>query len=543
MIHYLDEKKNATIAYENSVSTFNGKSNGYEKVKPEFSQPKNTVKSEDEYKWFKVPVNVGNEVFVFPSHEGNLTDDLIFRRSMYFDQNANMYPDRKQYIYSTLPYPMYVMYPNNIVAPITTHVELATRFYGKFDNPDARSGHGVYIVEYISLKSITKMSAGLARIMDYYINGKLVGNENEYIVPAIKEVLDSNDYTYKYIRIITFVPEYLIRIHNVVFVPNVGLTVGTASVMENYAHPNSKEALYATKNVVSEAKNYIQIEIVDNNTTHDYFTKIGKEIHKIEPERNPNKQEGIGIVKFLNSTKVSQNFVALQDCRDLGIYNTLKECECDGNLGKTIENKARELELENRKLDHEENKLLHEENLLRMETDKEELKFNHYKEKIRIDTELMKLKHTFEVEENEMSKIERKDKFVLEVMKHLIEKERMEKEYVNSLSRERIENYKLKNAEIQERLENYRLASAATKERIERYKLELEKYGLEVVKKELDYKQDLLDYKQDELDYEYDKLEYDREEIEYERNNRSRRLLLSVAEFATKGINLLGKYL
>lgn len=390
----------------------------------------------EEYQWYKIPANVSSECVSFVNDEKGVDDD-IFQDSISLEYEARNYPARKQYIFSTLPHNIYVMYPNNIIMPVKQYPELASRFYGKFDRTtETISGQGVYIVDYISLREIKFNNMTLDMVLSFYKNSNIVASENKDIAATLLEYITKYRDSKSYLRIITFVPEYNFRNHNVVFVPNTGLCIGTGEMMYKYLHPNSREAFHLAKKETIDASNFVSIDIVDNTTKNDYFVKIGTKVYKLEPERDMTKEEGVGYTMFKNKDVIDTTFVSLEDAKkELGIFNSKIECDNYGNSGKIIENEARKLELEDKKLDLEESKMMNDIQQANNDRIKELMKHEHYKEKhnlemnkIHLEIDKTKLDRKLYLEklylDLRLTKLEREDRYtkiITDMLKHAID--------------------------------------------------------------------------------------------------------------------------
>lgn len=451
--------------------------------------------NQDEYKWYKIPSNVSSECVSFVNDEKGVDDD-IFQDSISLAHDERSYPTRKQYVYSTLPHNIYVMYPNNIIMPVKQCPELATRFYGKFDRTtETISAHGVYVVDYISLREIKFNNMTLEMILTFYKNSNIVASDNKDISNTLLEYITRHRDSKSYLRIITFVPEYNFRHHNVVFVPNTGLCIGTGEMMHNYLHPNSREAFHLAKKETIEANNFVSIDIVDNTTKNDYFVKVGTKIYKLEPERDKSKQEGVGYTMFKNNTIMDTTFVNLEDAKkELGVFNSKKECDNYGNTGRIIENESRRLDIEDKRLDLEESKMMNELQKANNERVKELMKHEHYKEK-----------HNLEM-----------DKLHLEIDKAKLDR----KLYLEKL------NLDLKLTKL-EREEKY------TKIITDMLKcaIDIKKAQYDIYKSELEFESDI--YKQ----------EFNERKMRYEEIMHGQKVALDGIGGLTKIINLIGQYL
>ena len=374
--------------------------------------PKDISQNVEDYRWYKVPADVSPDVVVY---NGTVIDgkEAIFASDEFGADGIGDIdaPTKKTFIYTTLPYPIYVMYPNNLIAPVAYDNSIANRYAGKTRNiKGSNTAQGIYVVEITSFaanKGYTDFY--FPGLIDFYKNTNIVASENLEIQKDVIDIFTNRHRYDKSSRVVTYIPEYALKDHNVVYVPSLGLCFGSASILKNYVHPLSRESVYIKTHEIENVNNFISIDIIDNTTKNDYFLKIGKDILKLEPERNTTKPEGVVYKLHKNSEIVDKKFVSLFDAKEkLGVYNTRIECEHDGNVGKQIENAARRIELEDKKLDLEESKLVNaryisdnerekeivKKQTMEIELTKELAKHEFYKYKLKIGLEMLEAERT-----------------------------------------------------------------------------------------------------------------------------------------------------
>ena len=382
-----------------------------EEVNPEKERWRN-------HNWFKPPrSDLHHAVKFYNDDTNNETTDLIFTRMSANTSSFITAPDYKQYIFNTIPNKdMYVMYPNNMVLPIMRHPEMQSRCANYIiqnkvvKQPDWHVlSSGVYIIDYYSLKMMSRNGNYQKEILKYLDYASQHGVVDFDTVTKLKEIL-STENTYnplpgKYLRIITLISGEDICRYNTLFVPHAGVCIGSQDLMDNYIHPSSCQYQHNIKKNISTVKNYIEIDIVDNTTKNDYFIKIGNKVMKLEQERDESKPEKVGISLWKNDKLSQEVYTTLDNINELGIFNSRIQAERDGNAGLEIENKAKELEIEKTKLDTQQLTSNNELKTAQYRTEKVDLELqsdivkNHFEiDKTKAERELFESKAIYEVE-------------------------------------------------------------------------------------------------------------------------------------------------
>ena len=384
-------KRSTKIAAEVKITPEEENLNNYYRTNHLFKTPKNKVSS-----------------FIGFSNEEEGQDDLIFDNWIALDSDLRL-EDHKQFIYSTLPTDMYVMYSNNMVTPIARHPNIASKVQGYYKKQNWVGEYtGIYIVDYFSLKMLKTNTKEYSNVMRYLEYAHSCGVLESVVFNNLNNLLAKGNYYNKYLRIITIVTSSNLMQNNPIYVPHTGLCIGDESLLDNYVHPATKQYKHNVGKIVeSDVKNYIEIDIVDNTSVNDYYIKVGNKVLKLEQERNFDKPEQVGISLWKNNRMVSTEYTDLDKINSLGIYNSIKQAELEGNAGKEIENKAKELAIEENKLNTQR---LNSENDLKsahykstkigLELQRDIVKNDFELDKLKIEKEILKNKYQFEIENN-----------------------------------------------------------------------------------------------------------------------------------------------
>lgn len=373
--------------------------------------------------WFKTPKCENTDMTRFNNRELE-EDDLIFNNNRFVDPEIRI-EDHKQFLYNTTPDDMYVMFPNNMVLPIIRNANIESKTKGLFNKNNWQGlFKGVYIVDYYSLKMLRENTIMFRNVMKYIEYTDSCGVLDKTVMVGLNEMLATKDYLNKYLRIITIVSSSDLLKQNVLYVPHTGLCIGKEDLLDNYVHPASDHYLHnVSKKVYSTVKNYIEIDIVDNTTSNDYFIKVGNSILKLEQERNISKPEQVGVSLWKNDKKVSDSYYTLDKINELGIYNSRIQAEKENSIAREINNKAKELEIEDNKLNA--NKLNSENDLksahykstkISLELQRDIVKNDFEMEKLKVEKDILTMKYEHEIETNRLDIQTRNQKIVSDII-------------------------------------------------------------------------------------------------------------------------------
>lgn len=310
------------------------------------------------------------------------------------------YPDFKQYVFSTVKHPLWVMYPNNLVSEIRSKHTIAysTKYLDRMCGSGS-DGIGVFIVNCYYFAYSHHSSSEYKEHLAKRLKGlSIFKNNNAGYQDVINKI--NSLHTRKYysseqieIRTITFVPYHVIARYYKVFIPSTGLVIGGGFVSDATVHPLS-DMYFDSDKYKSDIKNTIEINVVDNTTTNDYYIRVGKKILKLHKMQDPTKPEGCYINLYSNELLIDTAATQLETSSKLGIYNNIEDAEYEGNVEHKLEemkfqNELSKLQFEKEKLSIEIEKLTYEKERLTLERDKLGIvlqKNELERERIRFDT-------------------------------------------------------------------------------------------------------------------------------------------------------------
>lgn len=345
-------------------------------------------------------------------------DTFIPKDKVFLDNDiglANAYdsPDRKQYVITDMHCDVYVMYSNNIVMPVRKLTSIS-RSLGLKSELMKKHKTGIYIVEYYKLLGPNNNKQINTKINTYYSKyGNYIYNGKDEILQRIAS-MDRDEFypglfNERWLRIVTFIPDAMITTHSAVHVPNTGLVVGNATLCEERLHPSNDKYSHYVKSLVSDAKNFIEIDIIDNVGEGDYYVKVGHQVVKLRSTQDYTQTDKAMYTIYSNKIPVDVREATPSTMQEvLGIYPTPREAELNGDLNKQTE--IKKLENEMRKIELDKEKLEYEKNKLQLELDKMALeieKLKKEKEKLEFEKELEKARYV-----QEMNKIELKNKTI-----------------------------------------------------------------------------------------------------------------------------------
>jgi hypothetical protein len=374
-------------------------------------------------------------------------DDAVFCTATYppfMDQHIEAdidykNPDRTQHVFSSMTNDVYVMYPTGYCSEVRKKSNLTCR--GPLTNFICRNNNvrGIYIVESFlfhrtELANKDFSRSIMERFMSLNFNTDYKTKESfETVINSVCRFGKGNFQPAKVkFRIISFIPENVIYEGRRIYHPNSGLMFGFGVINNRVMHPCNQQYIEAIKPLKCDTQNFIEIEIVDNNSAKEYWTRIGNKVIKLEPTRNLDREEGCYINLHVNDVNVATYTSSLEDMSEQAIYYTKQDAEADGNLEAKLkilelENKATALNNEKIKLDQELIRLNNENEKLQIE--KAKLLIERYK--IQVDATLTKEKYNFELRKILLEIRHIKDKLTLFKYTAIIElvKKKMDFDY------------------------------------------------------------------------------------------------------------------
>lgn len=197
-------------------------------------------------------------------------------------------------------------------------------------------------------------------------------------------------------RVMTFVKEEEIFNYGKVFVPGLNIVIADNAIEDDYAFPIDVTKREFNKPTINNSSS-IEYIILKNKPEvgERMYVKSGHNIIPI-PVRAVQGLEQEGCYKIININGISDGIkehCSLEEMKTkFGIYNTIEECEYNGNKELVLEDmkfkqQKEKIELENKRLKHDFKKL---------EYDKKSLKLNKESEKLasdlKLEIELLKYK-------------------------------------------------------------------------------------------------------------------------------------------------------
>lgn len=287
--------------------------------------------------------------------------------------------DFHQYIFhSTDSSNLYVQYSNNIVAPIRRKTDLRQR---DGLNKSLKVGskavggyeQGVYIVDNYTLYHNAAWKEDFKQgLIEYYRNAqdlyrkaeneednsdistRIINdmiywlNENHRVFLDEYGNIDPNIHYKITFRIITFIPASEIYSKIRLFIPSSNLTIGCGRIPHDLRQPNSMVYRQEARRAESDAKNYIEIEIVDDVAETPYYIKIGNEVHSVVSNNDTTKAKASTMSFYRNTDKIATKTVPTNDIEKLGIYRSKEMAIYHGDL--ELRNSEEKMKLEYEKI-------------------------------------------------------------------------------------------------------------------------------------------------------------------------------------------------
>lgn len=334
-------------------------------------------------------------------------------------------PDKKQYVFSTMENPTYVMYSNGFASEIRYKPELLRQrclidfLTGSKDD----LGRGIFIVEYFTYyrscsaeKEFTRTIVERFNTLNFTCertNGDRIASALYNIGHMTKGALYNNAMVT--FRIITYIPEKIVYEKRRIYHPDSGLLVGFGPISERTQHPCNDSFTEEFKKLYCDGQNFVEIEVIDNHSNEEYWIKIGNNLFKLDPTRNTDRAEAGHIDFHVNNATIAKyKSTSLDDLQTLGIYKSKQEAEAEGNLEFKLkilemENKQQAIENERIRLEQEVKKLQNDKE--RLEVEKAKLSLDRYK--INIDYKITEQKYKYELSKMVLEIKHVKDKLTL----------------------------------------------------------------------------------------------------------------------------------
>lgn len=189
-------------------------------------------------------------------------------------------------------------------------------------------------------------------------------------------------------RTLTYVKESEIINHGKVFVPGLNIVITDGAIEDDYRHPIDVNKVETKKPNLNQSTS-VEYIILKNkpDVGERMYVKSGNDVIPI-PVRAAEGLEQEGCYKFTNINGTSngtKDFCSLEEMKTkFGIYNTIEECEYNGNKELVLEDmkfqqQKEKINLESKRLKYDYKKL---------KSDKESLKLNKETERLSQDLKL-----------------------------------------------------------------------------------------------------------------------------------------------------------
>lgn len=319
-------------------------------------------------------------------------------------------PDRKQFVFTNIDsIGIISMYGNNMITPARFRPsllgyktsELVNRLCGK----TTKDYRGVFIVEYITIHHYSDTTRYMQNIRSYYeqVTSMMYNREQaKHIEKAVTEASVKGGS--RSIRTITYIPQDELFKKQYVYEPMSGILICAGKVTHDVIHPNSLDYKGMSCDIHNINKNTIAVDIVDNNQSGAYYTKVGNKIIPIIPTKDLTKPNGVTITPHINGVRQDYYNCTLEEAASvLGIYRTEQECKIEGDINnRNLEDKLNlekeKLKLENNKLELENNKIILE--YRKIEEEKIKMKAERDFYKFKINSEIYKIELDLNINKN-----------------------------------------------------------------------------------------------------------------------------------------------
>lgn len=305
-------------------------------------------------------------------------------------------PAHKQYIFHNTEHALSAMHANNIVTPIIRKYNLTqptnkNRMTALFNRPVEE--HGIYIVDIYTI--VHPSLSQIDDLVEYYKNCVTLPYSaviNDSIITKACSVKYPENGNVAEIRIITYIPYSSLSEHMFLFIPTSNIVLGKSNEIHRTFHPNSNASRNSTAFNLLENKNMFILDIVNNARNKPYYIKIGNDIRKIFPTKDPMRENGAVISHCRNKEIIKEEIISLKDLPKYGVYKTYDEALTEGNV--IAINEKKKLEIEDKKYRLEIDKLNGEMEKLKNEKIKLEEERNFLREKMWYELEMQKHKFT-----------------------------------------------------------------------------------------------------------------------------------------------------
>lgn len=299
-------------------------------------------------------------------------------------------PDRKQFIFTNInSIGISAMYGNNLVTPARFRPSLlgykTAELVSKLTGSKTKDTLGVFIVEYISIHHYQDTTRYMNTIRNYYqdVVSMMPNRDQAMIIEnALAETTAKGNS--RTIRTITFIPQKELFEKQYVYEPMSSILICVGQIGHDVIHPNSVDYKGLKCDIHNINKNSIAIDIIDNNISGPYYTKVGKKIIPVIPTKDLTKPNGVTITSYVNGAAIDYYNASLEEAPDvLGVYRTELECKIEGDMNN--QHIKEKLRLEEEKLKVEQNKINLEYIKIAEEKNKLEIERNFYKFKVESD--------------------------------------------------------------------------------------------------------------------------------------------------------------
>lgn len=332
------------------------------------------------------------EVTAFLSPETEEKDAIFSDGNIYTFHTRNIftpedkdinYVDKKVYIFSSpSSYEYYALHTNNFVTPIRKKNAISRFSPDSGKSEIRRDTKGICIVEYfyINVYSIPNITS----ILEYYQDARnlnITDSVRQELFSVINSKYSNGISPQLEIRLITFIPEKVMLENHYVFVEQCDLVIGLGKPSSDVLHPNSKLYKNNVINVNNLVHNSIVFDVVDNNNSNPYYTKLGDNVLRVYPTKDLNRNSTSTVKVFRNNDEVFHKETTLDNSKSIGLFKTKEEAIANGDIAKM--NEANKLKLEKEKIEYEYKKLSVEKELLEKKyefetlNNKQKIKLSH----------------------------------------------------------------------------------------------------------------------------------------------------------------------
>jgi len=262
-------------------------------------------------------------------------------------------------IFSTINSKLYAQFHTNMMIPIMYRAGLDMFLLNKHTN--CGNGLGIFIIERYNLPNTSKHS--ISPILEYYSRTRGLSYDDDTIEniivlinnSRIKHGTNHGALRSLEIRIITFIPEKIIKDNQYTYVGGPGITICHSDIPSYVSHPYSESNIkdITFDNEDNSSSMAIDISIVTNNGNPRYIM-LGNEVKVVRPIRT-NKEsvlpDGCTIVTSKGGNIIDDMYFPIEDFEQHGLYSSREQCITNGDRSLAVEDSKYKVELEKAKLE------------------------------------------------------------------------------------------------------------------------------------------------------------------------------------------------